>query len=356
MIISHNNKPTLSEFSSLVDKATLCLNKDAQRNMDYFLTRNAQKLEDDVLKALNVSAKGTVFEDSIVKVSGQRFPDIVAGKYFGVEVKSSKDVNWITLGGSINESTRIEDVERIFLTFGKLVNPVEFRSRPYEECLSEVVVTHYPRYKIDMSLKSGETIFDKMNISYDELRKKENPVSDVIRYYKQNLKKGERLWWMEDHEEQSSERLDASSAKVRLWKTLEQNEKQKLIILGYAFFPEILGSNQDKYDNLSLWLVSKYGIVLTSMRDSFSAGGKVYITVNGISQQVSRSVYNLFDNFQQIKRQILIASNDTLKDVWNVSAVKHDRIKQWVELLVRRAPQYERIFLKLLDERCEIEL
>lgn len=28
-----------------------------------------------------------------------------------------------------------------------------------------------------------------MNISYDELRKKENPVSDVIRYYKQNLKK-----------------------------------------------------------------------------------------------------------------------------------------------------------------------
>lgn len=101
MIISHNNKPTLSEFSSLVDKATTCLNENAQHNMDYFLTRNAQKLEDDVLNALNVSAKGTVFENSIVKVSGQRFPDIVAGKYFGVEVKSSKDVNWITLGGSI---------------------------------------------------------------------------------------------------------------------------------------------------------------------------------------------------------------------------------------------------------------
>lgn len=330
MIISHNNKPTLSEFSSLVDKATMCLNKDAQCNMGYFLTRNAQKLEDDVLNALNVSAKGTVFEDSIVKVSGQRFPDIVAGKYFGVEVKSSKDVNWITLGGSINESTRIEDVERIFLTFGKLVAPVEFKSRPYEECLSEVVVTHYPRYKIDMSLKNGETIFDKMNISYDELRKKENPISDVIRYYKQNLKKGERLWWMDDHDEQSSERVDTSSAKVRLWKTLEQNEKQKLIVCGYAFFPEILGSNQDKYDNLSLWLVSKYGIVSTSMRDTFSAGGKVYMTVNGISQLVSRSVYNLFDNFQQIKEQILIASNETLKDVWNVSQIKSDRIKQWV--------------------------
>ena len=122
MIISQNKKPTLSEFSSLVNKATLALNASAQHNVNYFLTRNAQKLEDDVLAALSVSAKGTAFEDSIVKVSGQRFPDIVAGKYYGVEVKSSKDVNWTTLGGSINESTRIEDVERIFLTFGKLVN------------------------------------------------------------------------------------------------------------------------------------------------------------------------------------------------------------------------------------------
>ena len=211
MIVSQNRKPSFEEFSKLVQNCTLNLNIEAKSNETYFLTRNAQKLEDDVLKTLQMVAKGTSFENSIIKVSGQKFPDIVAGKYYGVEVKSSKDVNWTTLGGSINESTRVEDVERIFLTFGKLVSPIEFISRPYEECLSEVLVTHYPRYKIDMKLKSGETIFDKMEIGYDELRQMENPVRKVIQYYKSHLKKGERLWWFDDNDLE-----ETSSPMVRL--------------------------------------------------------------------------------------------------------------------------------------------
>lgn len=93
-------------------------------------------------------ALGTPFENKIDLVSGQRFPDIVVQGYYGVEVKSSKDKNLITVGGSVNESTRIKDVKKIFLTFGSLIEPVNFYSRPYEECLSDVV-THYPRYKID---------------------------------------------------------------------------------------------------------------------------------------------------------------------------------------------------------------
>jgi len=354
MIISQNKTPTLTDFALLIDKATNYLNTEANRKETYYLTRNAQKLEDDVLDALNISAKNTLFEDSIVKISGQRFPDIVAGRYFGVEVKSSKDTNWTTLGGSINESTRIENVERIFLTFGKLVNPVSFISRPYEDCLSEVVVTHYPRYKIDMNLKCGETIFDKMNISYDSLRKLDNPAKEVISYYKNNLKKGERLWWFDGIDAQT-ESISENTAKVRLWKTLDKYEKNKLVIKGYAFFPEILSSSQDKYDNLSLWLVSNYGIVSTSLRDSFSAGGKVYISVNGFSQLVSRSIYKLFENRKYIITQILNANEDTLKDVWNVSKIDSDRIRQWVYILIKYAPEYKNILLKLLDMRCDIE-
>lgn len=36
------------------------------------------------------TAKGTPFEDSIELIPGQRFPDIIAKKYYGVEVKTSK--------------------------------------------------------------------------------------------------------------------------------------------------------------------------------------------------------------------------------------------------------------------------
>ena len=58
------------------------------------------------------------------------------------------------------------------MLFAKLASPIEFRCRPYEECLSEVVVTHSPRYLIDMNLAIGKTIFDKIKTPYNELRKK----------------------------------------------------------------------------------------------------------------------------------------------------------------------------------------
>ena len=56
-------------------------------------------------------------------------------------------------------------IERIYMTFGKLGgNPIEFLSKPYEQCLYGIAVTHMPRYLIDMRLNQGETIFDKMGV------------------------------------------------------------------------------------------------------------------------------------------------------------------------------------------------
>ena len=79
------------------------------------------------------------------------------------------------------------------MLFAKLASPIEFRCRPYEEVLSEVVVTHSPRYLIDMNLEEGKTIFDKIKMPYDTLRKKENPIRPIVDYYKSKLKPGEEL-------------------------------------------------------------------------------------------------------------------------------------------------------------------
>lgn len=342
MIISQNKKPTIAEFESLVATATDNLNMAAQHNSAYFITRNAQKLEDDVAAALCKAAVGTSFEGSIQKISGQHFPDIIAGRYFGVEVKSSKDENWTTLGGSINESTRVRDVERIFLTFGKLTNPVEFISRPYQDCLSDVVVTHYPRYKIDMMLRPGETIFDKMNVGYDALRHSDNPVKDVIQYYKHLLKPGERLWWLDvDNDNEPNEAVASTSAKVRLWKTLTADEKHDFIISAYILFPEILGNAPDKYDNFSLWLVSNYGVVSTSMRDSFSAGGRVPVTVHNKVYDLSRAVYNLYINKDVVQQKLKSIPETVLKDLWKVPVINSDRFGQWLTIVTNINPECE---------------
>ena len=158
MIVSENSTPEITEFQKLMQKTDTFLNNEAKGREKYFQKRTAQLLEEDVCNALKDCSKGTKFENTIQLVSGAQFPDIIAANYYGVEVKSTKDNKWTSVGSSILESTRIKDVERIYMCFGKLGTPIQFKSRPYEECLSGIAVTHYPRYLIDMTLEKGNTI------------------------------------------------------------------------------------------------------------------------------------------------------------------------------------------------------
>src|SRR5690606_31221809 len=162
----------------------------------------------------------------IIRHGGQLFPDIVVNKYYGVEVKSTTQNHWKTTGNSVLESTRIKGVERIYLMFGKLAAPIEFRCRPYEECLSDVVVTHSPRYLIDMDLSKGKTIFDKMEKTYDQLRLHQPPLEPVVNYYRSRLKPGEQIWWLGK----------TSNLVMKFWTTLLPEEKEDIRIKGFSFF------------------------------------------------------------------------------------------------------------------------
>jgi hypothetical protein len=311
MIISTNREPSLNEFKSLLNDATSRLNDDAKKRSDYYLTRNGQPLEDDVKDILDKAAINTKFEGTIEKISGQRFPDIVAGKYYGVEVKSSKDKKWTTIGGSINESTRIENVEQIFLIFGKLLCPIEFRSRPYEECLSDIVVTHYPRYKIDMNLDIKNTIFNRMKTSYDDLRLSDDPVGRVVEYYRSQLSDGESLWWTGNVT--TYEQSDAAPMKIRLWRTLCTEEKRELRNIGLALFPDLLSNSNTKYEKFSMWLTANHSVISTSTRDAFSAGGQGSIsTSSGSFDKVPRVFRHINENHVDISQIILIMVNDVL--------------------------------------------
>lgn len=91
-------------------------------------------------------------------VSGHRYPDIVIHTndvLLGIEVKTSKSKGWSTLGGSIFESTRVKGVEDIVLFFANFndLNNIEFRFAWMEDCISDVVITHKPRYAINMDLE-----------------------------------------------------------------------------------------------------------------------------------------------------------------------------------------------------------
>ena len=327
MIVSENAAPELSAFRSLMKKTDAFLNREAKGHEDYFAKRTAQLLEENVCDALKTCAKGTPFESTIQLVSGAQFPDIQISKFYGVEVKSTIKNHWTSTGSSILESTRNTDIKRIFMTFGKLGRPVEFRSRPYEECLSAIAVTHYPRYLIDMELKKGETIFDKIGMSYDELRSLENPVEPVSKYYKSKLKPGERLWWATDSIEEST------APTVRLFSTLLRDEQEKIRVLLYAMFPQILGNSGDKYNNPSLFLLTRYGIINPSFRDMFSAGGQVELPLRtGVLVKMPAS-FGRIEKYKDLIRETLRETpRETLSENWGVPVDDTRRLSQWCDL------------------------
>lgn len=308
-------------------KTDKLLNDDAQRRPKYYATRGGNPLEDDVMSALEESSIGTPFANTIVKVSGQKFPDIIASNYYGVEVKSTKDDHWTSTGSSILETTRVQGVERIYMTFGKLGGTPTFLSKPYEECLSGIAVTHMPRYLIDMRLTKEETIFAKMGIPYDELRQLENPIAPVSKYYRSKLKAGESLWWAGDSNDETV------SATIRLWKNLTAEEKRKHTVYGCVNYPEVFGGNYDRY---ALWLTSQ-GVVDPHIRDQFSAGGQEEMILSSGEKikfpGVYRRVKNNMDYFVYLMSMpdtTIIIERPTIS-----GSDFHDRIMRWCDLVSR---------------------
>ena len=333
MIISVNSDPNRNEFDLLLSSTITELNVHAKNSSKKVATLLGRNLEPFVKDIMSEIAVGTPFENSIELIGGQKFPDIVANKYYGIEVKTTTQNHWKTTGNSVLESTRVSDVERIFMLFAKLASPIEFRCRPYEEVLSEVVVTHSPRYLIDMNLEKGKTIFDKIKMPYDTLRKKENPIKPLVNYYKSKLKAGEELWWMDSENGNNS-----SNIVIRIWNNLPQNEKQELKNSSMIFFPELFGNRSDKFNRVAIWLATRKSIVCPNIRDLFTAGGKVDIIIGTKKyDRVPRIFLNLFQNLPQILENIVKISPIELSEYWEIKTSEKNKIFDWIDLVSESA-------------------
>ncbi len=329
MIVSVNPEPEKDKFDQLLGDTIQELSQLARRNSSYLLGLDGRKFEPVVKDIMDEMAMGTPFQDSIELIGGQKFPDIVAKNYYGVEVKTTKQNHWKTTGNSVFEGTRVEGVERIFMMFAKLASPVEFKCRPYEEVLSEVVVTHSPRYLIDMNLASGQTVFDKIDVPYDTLRQMENPIRPIVEYYRTQLQPGEDLWWMDQSSETQSNNLV-----IRIWNNLNRKEKEDLRDKAMAFFPVQLGNHPSKYSRMAIWLITREGIVCPNIRDMFSAGGQGTIHYKGrVINNVPRIIINLMERLSAIKLQVMNTPASQLSEFWEISTSEESKLHDWISLV-----------------------
>ena len=310
MIYSSLEDPSLEAFEALLVKTRDSLERAGRANPDEMRSRAGVALERVVLEHMTLLSRDTPFEGTINLISGHKFPDIVARKLFGVEVKSSLKNFWQTIGNSVNESTRPDDIETIYIMFGQLQDPISFRTRRYQDCLSDIKVTHYPRYWIDMDLREGQSIFDKMRIPYDELRALDDPFTPIRDYYRGLRKPGEELWWIDDREK--TER--ALSPVIRALKDLSIAERDTILARALAFFPAVFWrGDQSKYNHVATWLVAAHGVVCASLRDIFSAGGQRSIILAGSERRIPAVFGRAIDSFEGIKNEINQAKSEDLQ-------------------------------------------
>lgn len=303
-------KQRAERFSRFLAVTTDMLRCDARANPAYYSKQNGEKLEMVVLEKMRMlAADFDLSAEKIKPAAKQHFPDILVGDNYGVEVKSTKGNTWVSTGSSIVESLRDEQVQRVYMMFGRLYEPdIDFRCKPYEECLYDISVTHSPRYLINMDLSdSSQTIFSKMHTPYDNFRNADNQISIVRQYYRDKFRRekrrGEMPWWIGDDVSGSLPSALQQSGGLRMMNILDEYSKRYLTLCGFILFPEILGKSMTKYQNFALWLCSRHSVICSSLRDEFSAGGKGNIYINDRLKwgSVPKIICNLFSFVNDIR-------------------------------------------------------
>ncbi|HAJ57558.1 MAG TPA: hypothetical protein DCL35_07305 [Candidatus Omnitrophica bacterium] len=262
------------------------------------------------------------------------FPDIRI-ESFGIEAKFTQGDSWTINGNSITESTKKNDYDRIYVFFGKRgkKGKSEIMFRPHEECVSDIVVTHSPRYRICMELEKGKDVFAKMGEDSATFNKRSpnEKVEKVKTYYRQTIKKGQEFWW-----------IDADTGItpiIRVFSDLDKEAQESFKIEVMILFPEVFSSSQHKYDRPNLHLFQKHQARYSSFRDLLTSGGQKNIKIeNGKTIKVPKIFYQLYSCAKAIRENLSKLNRNELAKAWGMEIKDADDIEElWLTLVANES-------------------
>jgi hypothetical protein len=255
------------------------------------------------------------------------FPDILIDN-FGIEAKLANGDKWISTGNSVTESTKIQDLEDIYIFFLQQNNDEQkFKFRKYEECLSDIVVTHSPRFAIDMDLKEGTSVLDQMKIAYKEFNKTPRKLQRIREYLKSKVKEGQELWWIDEDKDESISPI------IKDYSALSKLEKEKFIADVFIIFPDILSNSNTKFIKPAVFLLREYQVLNSHFRDEFSAGGRDKIKIGKNKKiDVSRVLLNLFRNANKIEKNFDKINLELIKEYWDDNSLTKENLRnRWLQ-------------------------
>ena len=317
----HTLTMTTAEFEVLLEQVAQQLQVEVRADAQY---RAPREFEMRVRTVLQEAAVDLGIEIDLAPPA-QAFPDIVVDE-FGIEVKVNSSDSWRSVANSVFEGSRVATVQHIYILFGKMGGTPSVRWGRYEDCVMHVRTSHVPRFEVEINPR--ETLFAKIGIPYAEFSQlpQDEKMRHVRAYARGRLKKGERLWWLEDKEEPEH----TLPIQARLYKSLSQPEKRRMRAEAALLCPQIVGHSRvkDKYDDATLYLLTYHGVLCPQARDLFSAGSVA------LRADETRGGLYIMRALQDIEEEMLHAAA-TLDDAlfleyWGVSPERNERIAQWL--------------------------
>ena len=199
----------------------------------------------------------------------------------------------------------------------------------YEDCVVHVRTSHVPRFEVELP-PSGTSVplFKQMGIAYDDFRKlpMEQKMQHIRDYARGRLKKGERLWWLENTDEPTH----ALPIQARLYTKLSIPDKTQLRAEAVLLCPAIVksGRSRDKYDDAVLYLLTYRGVLCHQARDLFSAGSVAH------PENETRGGLYIESALKHIQQNIISAAHSLddrlFVEYWGESVIPSERISWWL--------------------------
>lgn len=315
---------TPTQFERILDRAAAILTDNLRSGSIYSTPEN---FEQHALNMLKVAAN-----ESVANVEptfhARAFPDIKVNG-FGVEVKFTNRDTWQAVGNSVFEGMRDNDVDLVYVIFGKAGGVPEARWKRYSECVDHVRVSNSPRFVINM--QSESSLFDEFGLPYQDFAalSREEKMRYVRDYSRVQMKEGDRLWWIDDE----SHSLPLN---VRLYINLSSEEKLRLRAEAAILCPQICSGRRarGKYNAAAMYILTHHGVLCTQMRDLFTAGS---VAMRRNDARGGHYTQRALHDIQDLMRDAAARLDDALfVEYWGASCPPERRIAEWL----RRADEY----------------
>ncbi len=241
--------------------------------------------EDHLVKLMQKAATKLGFDPAqIHHVGGHAFPDVVIdGIGVGVEIKCTANHRNFN-GNSVWGSTAASGLSRIYLMYW-IRDDMEFGFKNYFECVTDVVATHYPRFRLYLDATDKDCVFgsgaEKVGTEKEIIFGADGIQSKKILQWMRDkaIASGTTPWWIPLNNSAPTGSVGLRSLSETGAKDIRL--KNEILKKCYLMFPEIIcEKSADKYRNLFAWAIGRYGVMLS--RDTFSAGGQKQIKLESL--------------------------------------------------------------------------